>query len=155
METINLTSIKKEFIVEASQQTAFEVFTQKIDLWWPRTHHIGSSAMTEMVVEPKVGGRWYSKHTDGSEADTGYVLTYRPYDLLALAWQIDGDFKCNPDLVTEVVTEFISEGPTTTRVKFEHKDLHKLGNGKVVESMDKGWGEIMEVYQKQITLNNN
>jgi len=30
METINLTSIKKEFMVEASQQTAFEVFTRKI-----------------------------------------------------------------------------------------------------------------------------
>lgn len=148
METLNLTSIKKEFIVEASQQTAFEVFTQKIDLWWPRTHHIGSSDMTEMVVEPHVGGRWYSKHIDGSEADTGYVLTYQPYDLLVLAWQIDGDFKCNPHLVTEVVTEFISEGPATTRVRFEHKDLHKLGNGKVVESMDKGWGDILNLYKQ-------
>jgi uncharacterized protein YndB with AHSA1/START domain len=148
METINLTSIKKEFVVEASQQTAFEVFTRKMDLWWPRTHHIGTSAMTEMVVEPYLNGRWYSRHTDGSEANVGYVLNYQPYDLLVLAWQIDGDFKCNPNLITEVVTEFIAEGPKTTRVKFEHKDLHKLGNGKVVESMDKGWGEIMNVYKQ-------
>lgn len=148
METINLTSIKKEFVVEASQQTAFEVFTQKIDLWWPRSHHIGSSDMTEMVVEPRVGGRWYSKHTDGSEANTGYVLTYQPYDLLVLAWQIDGDFKCNPNLITEVVVAFIPESSKTTRVKFEHKDLHKLGNGKVVESMDQGWGEIMNLYKQ-------
>jgi uncharacterized protein YndB with AHSA1/START domain len=150
MQTISLTSIKKEFTVEASQQTAFEVFTRKIDLWWPRSHHIGSAEMTEMVVEPHVDGRWYSKHTDGSEANVGYVMTYQPYDLLVLAWQIDGDFKCNPNLITEVVTEFIPEGPTTTRVKFEHKDLHKLGNGKVVESMDQGWGEIMNRY-KQFT----
>ena len=153
MQTINLTSIKKEFTVEASQQTAFEVFTKKMDLWWPRSHHIGSSDMTELIAELHEGGRWYSKHTDGSEANIGYVQTYQPYDLFVLAWQIDGDFKCNPNVITEVVTEFIAEGPTTTRIKFEHKDLQKLGNGKVVESMDQGWGEIMNHYEQVIALN--
>ena len=148
MQTINLTSIKKELTVEASQQTAFEVFTKKMDLWWPRTHHIGSSDMTEMVVEPHVNGRWYTKHTDGQEANIGYVLTYQPFDLFVLAWQINGDFKCDPNLVTEVVAEFIPEGPGITRVKFEHKDVHKLGNGKSVESMNEGWGMIMELYKK-------
>lgn len=150
METISLTSIKKELMVQASQETAFEVFTKKMDLWWPRTHHIGSAEMTEMVVEPYVNGRWYTKHTDGTEANIGYVLTYQPYDLFVLAWQINGDFKCDPDLITEVVAEFIPEGPKTTRVKFEHKDLHKLGNGKAVESMNEGWGTIMELYKKQV-----
>jgi uncharacterized protein YndB with AHSA1/START domain len=150
METINLTSIKKELMVQASQETAFEVFTKKMDLWWPRTHHIGSAEMTEMVVEPYVNGRWYTKHTDGTEANIGYVLTYQPYDLFVLAWQINGDFKCDPDLITEVVAEFIPEGPKTTRVKFEHKDLYKLGNGQAVESMNEGWGTIMELYKKQV-----
>ena len=148
METINLTAIKKEFTVAASQQTAFEVFTQKMDLWWPKTHHIGKADMTEMIVEPQVGGRWYSRHADGSEANVGHVLTYRPYDLFVLAWQINGDFKCDPELITEVVTEFIAEGPKKTRVKFEHKDLHKLGSGKSVESMNEGWGLIMNLYKQ-------
>ncbi|MGF7079372.1 SRPBCC family protein [Mucilaginibacter sp. UYCu711] len=151
MQTISLTSIKKEFTVETTQERAFKVFTEKMDLWWPRQHHIGSTAMTEMVVEPYVNGRWYSKHTDGSEANVGRVLTYQPYDLFVLAWQIDGNFKCDPNLVTEVVVAFIPEGPKTTRVKFEHKDLQKLADGtKVIESMDEGWGMIMEQY-KNIT----
>jgi hypothetical protein len=148
MQTINLTSIKKDFVVEASQQTAFEVFTRKMDLWWPRTHHIGSAEMTEMVVEPYVSGRWYSKHADGSEANIGHVLTYQPYNLFVLAWQINGDFKCDPNLIAEVVAEFIPEGANITRVKFEHKDLHKLGNGKSVESMNEGWGTIMNLYKQ-------
>ena len=75
---------------------------------------------------------------------------YEPFDLFVLAWQINGDFKCDPNLVTEVVAEFISEGPKTTRVKFEHKDLHKLGNGKSVESMNEGWGTIMGLYKKEV-----
>ncbi len=148
MQTINLTSIKKEFLVKASQQTAFEVFTQKMDLWWPRNQHIVSADMTEMVVEPQVGGRWYSKHADGSEANVGHVLTYQPYTLFVLAWQINGDFKCDPNLITEVVAEFVPEGPTITRVKFEHRDLHKLGSGKSVESMNDGWGTIMNLYKQ-------
>jgi hypothetical protein len=150
METINLTSIKKDFVVEASQQTAFEVFTRKMDLWWPRTHHVGSAEMTEMVVEPYVNGRWYSKHADGSEANVGHVLTYQPYNLFVLAWQLNGDFKCDPNLITEVVAEFIPESANTTRVKFEHKDLHKLGSGKSVESMNEGWGTIMNLYKQVV-----
>lgn len=152
METINLTSIKKELTVAASQQTAFEVFTKKMDLWWPRTHHIGSCPMTELVLEAKPGGRWYSKHEDGSEAEVGYVMTYQPIDLFVLAWQINGDFKFDPELITEVVVEFIAEGPRSTRVKMEHRDLQKLGMGKAVESMDNGWGMIMELYKKQAEI---
>jgi hypothetical protein len=58
--------IKKEFTAEAAQETAFKVFSSKMDLWWPKTHHIGNSDMIEIVVEPYVSGSWYTKHTDGS-----------------------------------------------------------------------------------------
>ncbi|MHB8209434.1 SRPBCC family protein [Mucilaginibacter sp.] len=152
METINLTSIKKDFVVEASQQMAFTVFIEKMNLWWPRTHHIGSTEMTEIVVEPEVNGRWYTKHADGQEVNNGYVIKYDPYGLFVLAWQINGDFKYDPNVVTEIVAEFIPEGPTTTRVKFEHKDLHKLGSGKTIESMDKGWDMILNLFKQQAEL---
>lgn len=152
METVNLTSLKKNFVVEASQQTAFTVFIEKMNLWWPRTHHIGSTEMTEIVVEPEVNGRWYTKHADGQEVNNGYVIKYDPYGVFVLAWQINGDFKYDPNIVTEIVAEFIAEGPTTTRVKFEHKDLHKLGSGKTIESMDKGWDMILNLFKQQAEL---
>ena len=147
MQIVNPITIKKELTVEASQQTAFKVFTGQMDLWWPRTHHIGSTPMTELVVEPYVNGRWYSKHEDGTEANVGYVLKYDPYDLFVLVWQINGDFHYDPDLVTEVEVQFVSEGAKTTRIIFEHKNLEKLGGGKVIESMDMGWGQIMNLYK--------
>lgn len=149
METINLTAIRKELTVETSQETAFKVFTEQIDLWWPRTHHIGDCPMLELVLEAKPGGRWYSKHEDGSEANVGYMITYQPYELLSLAWQVNGDFKFDPELVTEVAVQFIVDGPKRTKVKFEHRGLAKLGGGHGVESMDQGWGQIMELYKKQ------
>src|SRR5262249_38225381 len=53
-------SVKKQIVVETSQQRAFRTFTDGIDRWWPREHHIGTSPLERMVVEPRVGGRWYS-----------------------------------------------------------------------------------------------
>ena len=139
--------IRKELVVEASQETAFKVFTERIDIWWPKTHHIGNSPMTELVLEPGMNGRWYSKHEDGSEANVGKVLTWDPYQNLVLAWQINGDFRFDPELITDVEVQFISEGPRTTRVKLEHKNLDRLGAGKAVESMDEGWGYILDLYK--------
>ena len=147
MNNTKIDSIRKELLVEVSQETAFKVFTEKMDLWWPRTHHIGKSPMTEFVLEPKANGRWYSRHEDGSEQDVGYVLTWNPYGLLVLAWQIDGSFQFAPDLITEVEVLFIADGPEMTRVKLEHKNLERLGGGKGVESMDEGWGKIMDLYK--------
>ena len=155
MNTLAINSVKKELVLDASQATAFKVFTEKMDLWWPRTHHVGSTPMTELVLESAPNGRWYSKHEDGSEVNVGYVLTWQPYDLLILNWQIDGDFKWNPELITEVEVQFIPEGTKTTRVKFEHRNLDRLGGGKTAESMDEGWGMIMELYKKQSEKNEN
>lgn len=147
MNILNLNSIDKELTVEASQETAFKVFTEKMDCWWPRTHHTGKTPMTELVLEPGVNGRWYSRHEDGSEADVGHVLTWNPYELLVLNWQLGGNFLHNPDLVTEVEVQFIPAGPSTTKIKFTHKNLDRLGDGKTVESMDRGWGYIMQLYK--------
>ena len=142
--------IKKELIVEASQATAFKVFTEKMDLWWPRTHHIGKTPMVELVLEPALNGRWYSRHEDGSEANVGYIMKWDPHGLVVLAWQINGDFEFDPELITEVEVQFIPEGPQRTKVKMEHKDLDRLGGGKAIESMDRGWGMILELYKNTI-----
>lgn len=141
-------NIKKELVVAAKQETCFKVFTEKMDAWWPRTHHVGKSPMTEMVLEPGKDGRWFTKHEDGSEVNTGTVLVWQAYDLLVLNWQINGDFQYDPSVLTEVEVKFIAEGANSTRVLMEHKDLDRLGEGgKAIESMDEGWGMIMNLYK--------
>jgi hypothetical protein len=145
--------IKKEITVQASQQTAFDVFTQQMDTWWPRTHHTGNTPMTELLLESGDDGRWYSKHEDGSEVEVGKVIRWDPYSNLLLNWQIDGNFKYNPSLTTEVEVQFIAIDPTTTKVIMEHRNLDRLVEGKVIDSMDMGWGMIMEMYKQ--TADNN
>ncbi|HVW95723.1 MAG TPA: SRPBCC family protein [Mucilaginibacter sp.] len=147
MNKTEIKPIRKEVVVNTSQATAFKTFTQKMDLWWPRTHHIGSTPLTELVLEPGNDGRWFSRHEDGSEVDIGRVLTWDPDGLLVLAWQINGDFKFDPELITEVEVRFIPEEAKRTRVMFEHRNLDRLGGTKPVESMDEGWGYIMGLYK--------
>jgi uncharacterized protein YciI len=60
-----MTSVKKQIVVEASQQRAFRVFTDGIDRWWPREHHIGASPLERMILEPYPGGRWYETTPEG------------------------------------------------------------------------------------------
>jgi len=149
MEAINLMTINKEVLVEASKETAFNVFTQKMDLWWPKSHHIGKTPLVESVLEGKTGGRWYSRHEDGSEADIGKVLIWDPHDHLTLAWQVNGNFQYDPQLVTEVVVNFIPTISGATRVTMGHRDIQKLmGGAKVIADMDQGWGMILNLYKK-------
>lgn len=142
-------SIKKELVVEASQETAFRVFTGQMDAWWPKTHHIGKTPMVHSIIEGRADGRWYSTHEDGSEANVGKVLVWDPYGRLVLVWQVNGNFQHEPDLHSEVELLFLAEGPTTTRIQFEHRDIEKLrGGAKIIDDMAQGWGMILQLYKK-------
>jgi len=148
MATTTIASIKKEVLVGATQETAFKVFTEKMGIWWPKAYHVGKTPMTGSVVEPGVNGRWYSTHEDGSEVNIGHVMTWNPFDLVVLNWQLGADYQFHPDLVTEVEVRFIPQGDQSTLVKFEHKNLHRMGEGgKAVDEMDNGWGYILELYK--------
>jgi len=110
-----VTSIKKQIMVETSQQRAFRTFTDGIDRWWPRDHHIGQSPLERMIVEPRTGGRWYSICKDGAEIDVGKVVAWEPPHRLVLTWQITAQWQYDPAFSTEVEVGFFAEGLDVTR----------------------------------------
>ena len=120
-------SIKKQIVVETSQQRAFRTFTDGIDRWWPREHHIGASPLDRMVLEPRAGGRWYSICQDGSEVDVGVVVAWEPPGRLVLTWQLTAQWQYDPAFSTEFEVGFFAEAPRRTRVELEHKQLERYG----------------------------
>ena len=48
--------VRKSITVKASTDRAFRVFSEGIDTWWPRTHHIGKSPMKKVIIEGRAGG---------------------------------------------------------------------------------------------------
>src|ERR1035438_4720289 len=98
--------VRKEVLVNASQERAFQVFTQGIDKWWPRQHHIGKSPLKKAILEGMPNGRWYATHEDGSETGTGKVLVWEPPQRLILAWQLNAKWQFDPEFVTEIEVTF-------------------------------------------------
>src|SRR5689334_7019857 len=132
--------IHKTITVETSQARAFRTFTDGIDRWWPREHHIGTSPMKKLILEGKAGGRWYAISEDGSECDTGKVLAWEPSGRVLLAWQITAEWKYDPNFSTEVEVTFIPEGASRTRVELEHRQIERFGSkaDAIVGQMDPG-----------------
>ncbi len=130
MEKHAVEAVRKEIVVEAPQERAFRVFTEGVDKWWPRAHRIGKVDMAAAVLEPRAGGRWYERGTDGSECNWGKVLVYDPPRRLVLAWQINAMWQYDENFITEVEVRFTAEGPKRTRVELEHRDLERFGPGK-------------------------
>lgn len=119
--------VRRHVVVRASQAAAFEMFTNGIDRWWPRSHHIGGAELAEVILEPREGGLWYARHADGSQSKTGYVMEWEPPARVVLAWQIDANWQYDPSLVTPVELRFTAEAPDRTRVDLEHRELARFG----------------------------
>jgi uncharacterized protein YndB with AHSA1/START domain len=126
IETVE--AIRREVVVEVGQARAFELFTADMTSWWPSAHHIGSAPIQQVIVEPRSGGRWYTKHQDGTETSTGAVAVWEPPSRLVVTWQIGADWKYHDDLVTTVDVRFEPLGPDRTRVLLEHRDLDGFGS---------------------------
>ena len=120
-------AVRREVTVAAAPATAFRIFTAEMTAWWPAAHHIGSAPIAEIVVEPRVGGRWFTRHTDGTETSTGFVTAWEPACRFTVTWQIGADWHFHDDLVTTVDVRFQAEGPGRTRVVLEHRGLEAYG----------------------------
>jgi uncharacterized protein YndB with AHSA1/START domain len=120
--------IRKSIEVSVGRERAFEVFTARIGRWWPRKKSIGASPQTDVVLEPRAGGRWYERGEDGSETPWGEVLAFEPPARLLLAWRINAQWTYDPDFETEVEVLFREAGPGRTRVELEHRKLEAFGD---------------------------
>lgn len=146
------TSVTKTIIVNVPVAHAFDVFTRRIDLWWPRTHHIGKAEMKEAVLEARAGGRWFERGVDGTECPWGVVLAWSPPTHVALSWQIDAKWQYEPDPAkgSRVDVRFSDLGDGRTRVELVHSHLDRHLDGweqvKKSVSSEGGWAGILESF---------
>lgn len=142
--------VNRSVVVKAEVERSFAAFTGRMGRWWPRTHSIGAAPLADVVVEPRVGGRWYERSTDGAECEWGKVLAWDPPGRLILAWQLDANWKYDPALVLEVEITFTALQGGMTRVDLEHRNLERYGDkAAAVRDMigsDNGWMGILKSF---------
>jgi uncharacterized protein YndB with AHSA1/START domain len=153
--TLSIAPVRKTLVVEATPERAFEVFTAGIDRWWPKTHSLGATPLLQSVIEPRVGGRWYGKHADGSEVIVGHVLVWQPAERFACTWEINADWKADARIsfASEVEVSFHREPDGRTRVELEHRHFERMGQGgeKMRADVERGWPAIMDFYSQAIS----
>ncbi len=158
MTTVNRAQlvVRKSVLVKAPQAHAFAVFTEQHGTWWPlKTHHIGAAPAQTAIIEPRAGGRWFERSSDGAECDWGRVLVWEPPHRIVLSWDIGANWKYDPKLGTEVEVRFLSEGPDTTRVELEHRRLERYGaqaeTMQATFDSERGWGGILQGFAQAAT----
>jgi hypothetical protein len=155
--TITIAPVRKTIVVEATPARAFEVFTAGIDRWWPKSHGIGSAAPRESVIEPFVGGRWYTKNEDRTESVVGHVRVWQPAERFVVSWEINASWK--PDaraaFASEVEVSFSAEPGGRTRVDLEHRNFERMGGPdgqKMHDAVEGGWPGLLVMFEKEISV---
>ncbi len=142
--------VRRSVVVKANVERSFTAFTGNIGRWWPRTHSIGSTPQTDVILERRAGGRWYELGANGAECEWGKVLVWEPPARLVLAWQIDANWKYDPSLVTEVEVTFTALASAETRVDIEHRNLERYGDqaARVRDAIgsEGGWMGILKSF---------
>jgi hypothetical protein len=142
--------VNRSVVVRADVERSFAAFTGRMGRWWPRSHSINSTPLADVIVEPRVGGRWYERGADGAECEWGKVLVWDPPGRLILAWQLDANWKYDPALVMEVEISFIALQGGSTRVELEHRNLERYGDkaAAVRDALgsERGWLGILKSF---------
>ncbi len=154
MTSATIPNLHGQATVNLSQADAFAFFTGSMTRWWPADYHIGATDMTDAILEPREGGRWYERGADGSECDWGRVLTWEPPHRLVVTWQINGrwQFDDDPSHASEIEVTFTADGPDRTVVELEHRHLDRLVDGQALRNGiaegGGGWSTLLELFAK-------
>ena len=113
------TSVK----VACSVEHAFEVFTSRLDTWWPKhTHSVSRERTSGVAIEPGVGGEVYEVRDDGQRSAWGRILAWEAPQRFVMTWHPGRA----PEAAQEVEVRFVADGDGT-RVELEHRNWAALG----------------------------
>jgi hypothetical protein len=139
-----------EFDVKASPRHAFEVWTEKPSMWWPRSHTVTRDPGLTVVFEPFPGGRIYERASDGAEHEWGEVLIWDPPARIAYLWHLFFD-RSEATEITVTFTE-VESGARVRLIQsgFEKVDAHDAPERR--RRTNHAWLELTELYRQAVEI---
>jgi uncharacterized protein YndB with AHSA1/START domain len=138
--------VRRDVTVAASLDETFRLFTDDMAAWWPlETHSMAAdrddgTTVSQLVFEPRQGGRLYEIADDGTEGTWGRVVVWEPPHRLVLAWK--PNLRDEPETEVEVTFAAVQTG---TRVALEHRGWELLGERaeSAAAGYRSGWSFIL------------
>lgn len=119
--------VRKSVIVPVPPAEAFSVFAERPLEWFP-PEHVFVADRQELVIEPRVGGRYYERGRDGEEAVWGTILEWSPPRRITMTWRVGAGWRpvFDDDVASRIVVDFRPAG-SGTEVSLTHTELHRHG----------------------------
>ena len=87
IDEAGIAPVRKTLTVPLSLEKAFRLFTADIASWWPlATHSVAEGKAETVIMEGRVGGRFYERTSDGRGALWGEVRVWDPPRRLVYSW---------------------------------------------------------------------
>ena len=81
-----------------------------------------------------------------------WPLVEEPPQRFVISWDINGDWKPDPAVSSEVEVRFIAEGPAATLVELEHRKFERMGaeaGASMRKDVDGGWPRMLEHFKRE------
>lgn len=139
----SLAAVHQSVHVDCPVDEAFVLFTTRMGEWWPlHRASYGGDRAKDIFLEPRVGGRFFERFTDGDELQVGTVIACQPPTGITFTWTTadwDGE--------TEVEVTFTAQ-PHGTRVDLSHRGFERIGplGRDVAAKFRGGWPAVMQAF---------
>jgi uncharacterized protein YndB with AHSA1/START domain len=135
-------TIRKSILVERPPEISFRIFCEAIGEWWPKGPSFNGKVLAEMIIEKRVGGRFFERYVDGTEYEIGRITAYEPPTVVGFTWRAPSWHQS-----TQVEVRFSAED-SGTRVELEHSGWEQAEDIRETQkNYDRGWEFILSQYQ--------
>jgi len=133
--------IRREILVDADPDTAFEVFTARIARWWPMAEHSVYGAGATVTFE---GGQIVERAPDGATSLWGTVTRWEPPGAVAFSWHPGHA----PDRASNVEVTFTAAAGQTL-VTLEHAGWEVFADPDAARAeYNQGWPTVLDRYRE-------
>lgn len=146
---------RRSVTVPVSPAEAFRIYTECPAEWLPREHTFLSSPQS-IIMEPRAGGRFYERGTDGTEVTRGTITEWAPPGRLAVTWRIGPGWRpiFDDEHASVIVVEFSPAGTQATEVTVTYTHLER--HGEMAEAIrsaisSPGPGDTLHRYAHAVT----
>jgi uncharacterized protein YndB with AHSA1/START domain len=137
--------------VPVAPAAAFRIYTEHPAEWLPPEHTFIRDPES-ITMEPRAGGRFYERGSDGAEVTRGTIVEWSPPGRIALTWRIGPGWRpvVDDEHASVIVVDFNPAGLGATEVVLTYTHLERHGEMAAVLRSAIGSGGTLDRYAEVV-----